>query len=151
MSGSPETCGVFGKRRCLWRPAKSPGIGGADEAVGRYPQTTGFAVWADDLFHGQADRPAAEAEGGADHLGDFLEGVVAVLCKEERPSRGLLQHEKVEISVNAILVIARAKPMACSIVALGGMDSTFGSVTKPPTSSTGAFVAFFGFLGAART
>src|SRR5262249_28748683 len=95
--GSPETFEVFGKSRCLRRPAESPCIGGADEAVGRHPQTTGFAVLEDDIFHGQADRPAAEAEDGAHHLGDFLERVVAVLCKEERPSRSLLYHEKVEV------------------------------------------------------
>ena len=95
--GSPETFEVIGKSRCLRRPAESPRIGGANEAVGRHPQTTGFAVLEDDIFHGQADRTAAEAEGGADHLGDFLERVVAVLCKEEGPSRSLLHHEKVEV------------------------------------------------------
>src|SRR5262249_6029176 len=50
--------------------------------------------------------------------------------------------------VNAILVIARAKPLACWIVALGGMDSTFGSVTT--STSTGPLVAS-AFSRAGRT
>ena len=50
--------------------------------------------------------------------------------------------------MNAILVIARANPWACCIVAFGGMARTFGSVT---TSTRAGPLDASAFSSAGRT